>query len=174
MATKKRAASKKAPASDTSPAADGKTSGKTLTYGDPNVTQEEYVVIQAVREFEVAEQTLSIFEEEHKAIFTDYRELIEERNQKREAADKLVRGRDVSCGPWKRYTETIKWDPDELYQRMGRDNFLAIGGTIGTELIYTIDKDKAELAYKAGNIPKTVAETARKATPSFHAPKAKT
>jgi hypothetical protein len=153
MAAKKKAASRKKAPSDAVPA-DAKASGKVLSYGDPNVTQEEWAVIQAVREFEVAEQTLAMYEEEHKAIFSEYRELIEERNQKREAADKMVRGKDVSCGPWKRFTETIKWDPDELYQRLGRNNFLAIGGTIGTELVYSIDKDKAELAYKAGNIPR--------------------
>jgi hypothetical protein len=172
MAQKKRA-SKKAPASDTSTETSS-SSGKTLVYGATNLTQEEFAVVSAVREFEVADQTVAMFEEEHAAIFETYKDLIEERNQKREVADKLVRGRDVSCGPWKRYSESVKYDAFALYQTLGRDKFIEIGGAIGTEMVYSIDKDRAEMAFKTGNIPAHAIEAVRKVTPSFHAPKAKT
>ena len=170
MAQKKKAASKKSPAPDTSTAAPA-SSGKKLIYGDPNVTQAEWAVIQAVREFEVAEHALKLHEEQHKAVFDEYRELIEERNNLREAADKMVRGLDVSCGDWDRYQASVKWDPNALYQAIGRDAFLAIGGGIGTELVYSIDKERAELAMKTGHIPPAAVEVARKVTPSYHAPK---
>lgn len=173
MATKKKAASKKTTASETS-TPQSASSGKRLTYGDPNVTPEEFAVIQAVREFEVAEHAVRIHEEQHKQVFEEYKELLEDRNVKRQSADKMVRALDVSCGEWDRYQASVKWDANALHQVLGRDAFLAIGGSIGTELVYGIDKDRAEIAMKTGQLPQNAIDLARKVTPAYHAPKDKT
>lgn len=148
-------------------------SGATLFYGAHNLTDQQRAVVEAVHEFEVAERTIAMYEEENASVFATYKELIEERNQKRQAADKLVRALDVSCGPWDRYSERVKWDPDALYQGLGKDGFLAIGGSISTETVYKIDKDRVEQAYKAGSIPANVVTAARAVSPSYHAPEVK-
>lgn len=163
MATKKAAKPK------------GPSSGKKLLASDPHLTDQERQVLEAVWQFEIAEKTIQIFEEDpkHKAIMSQYKELLEERDQKLQAADQLVRGLDVSCGPWDRYSESTKYLPTVMYQHLGKAKFLEFGGKISTETIYSVDKGRVEIAIAKGDIDADTAKAIKTVTPSYHTPKLK-
>ncbi len=166
MATKKKAS--KATGS-TNPL-----SGKRLIAADPTLTEPERAVVRTVQDFEVAEKTITLFEEEHADVFGVYKQLIEERNQKLQAAETAVRGLDVSCGPFDRYTESILYDAAILFQHLGsRAKFLEVGGSINTETVYSIDRERVEVAIKTGAIPANVVPAFKKVSSSYHTPKLK-
>jgi hypothetical protein len=149
--------------------------GKTLHPGDPGLTEQEKTVAAAVQRFEEAEKTILLYEQDPKfaPVIKDYKDLLEERDQLLQVAEHMARSLEVSCGPFIRTHVTVKWDANQLYQLLGEQQFLAIGGTKGTETVYTVDKDRADIAMKTGAIPAPVAAAARKESPAYRAPKPK-
>lgn len=162
MATKKKAAAKgPKPAS----------SGKKLLASDPNLTADERAVIQAVKEFETTEKSIALFKQDNGQLMEEYGALLEEREQKRQAADKLVRALDVSYGPWDRYQERTSYNVDALVQLIGKKKFMEIGGTESTAIEYSIDGQKIELAIASKVIPAEIVPDVKTVSPSYHAPK---
>lgn len=149
--------------------------GKTLHPTDPNLTQQERSVLSAVQRFEEAEKTILLFEQDpqYAPVMTAYKQLIEERNQQLQVAEHLVRALEVSCGPFQRTHVTVKHDPEALHTALGRDQFLAVGGSVNTQTVYTVDKERVEIAIKTGAIPAAVVPTFRKETPAYSVPKPK-
>jgi hypothetical protein len=164
MTTKKKASK---------PAATATSQKSTLLPTDPSLTPAEAAAVQAVQEFNTAEKVVALFEQENERVMAEYRALLDEREQKRQEADKLVRGLDVSCGPWKRYTETIRYDESALFQIVGKAKFLEIGGVIGTTSTYSIESSRIELAISTGTIPPATVNEFKKVTPMYRAPKPK-
>jgi len=144
-----------------------------LVATDPRLTDAERAAIKAVEEFRTAEKTIEIFSNDNAALMEEYRQLLEERNQKMEAADVAIRGVDASYGPWDRFTADIRYNPTVLYQHIGQKKFLEIGGIIGTEPTYSIEGERIELAIAKGEIPAAVVPAVKKIIPKFRAPKAK-
>lgn len=144
-----------------------------LNPNDERLTEQERVAVTVADEFRDVEKVLEVFIAENQAVMGTYFELLEERNQKRQAADLAIRQLDVSYGAWDRYTERTNYDVSELYQRIGEKQFLALGGSIGMERVYTMEKERIELAIATKQIPPQVAELITKVVPSYHAPKPK-
>jgi hypothetical protein len=165
MAAKKAASKKKAASAS---------SGKKLLSSDPTLTDQERQALEAVRQFEISEKTIQIFKDDNQQLMAEYDALIEERNQKLEVADQLVRGLDVSCGPWDRYTASVRYNADALFQHLGRTQFLNVGGSINTQTVYDLDKERVEIAIQTGAIPANVVPAFKTESPSYHAPKKKT
>jgi hypothetical protein len=116
--------------------------------------------------------------EEFKADFAPQLEilakLVERYNATREQAEKVVRAAEVRCGPFDAYQVTVKYNAEELYKALGRDGFLAVGGSIGSTATYGLDKGRFEAALTAPGctIPEAVVKVVRKESVVYHVPPA--
>lgn len=118
-----------------------------------------------------ASQQLESFRTLHKKIFQQYMELAENTNQKREAADKAVRAKGVSCGPWEYYQNQEKFNAQALYETLGQSEFLRVGGILQTKTVYDVDKNKINSAIARGEISQDVASVVKTIIQKYHAPK---
>ena len=123
-----------------------------------------------VGEFIDAEDALREFKEEHAPLFDQLRELTERYNAALEQAEQVCRAREVSCGPIDLYQYTTKYDATALYNAVGRDQFLALGGQLSTVTEYSVDKGRLEAAIAQNKIAADVVPQIRKETPNFHKP----
>lgn len=130
--------------------------------------------IEEVREFMEAEQMLRSFMEQNAGIFQRYEELAGQYNQRRQAADKIIRAKDVSCGPWIRYSQQVKIDWKALYDYLegDKDKFMSIGGKIGRITQYTGDAKELEVRITAGEIPEDDTAHFRTISPRYKWPNA--
>jgi hypothetical protein len=124
-----------------------------------------------VGQFVNADERVKAFKEVHADLFGEYQQLVNERNTLWQQADQAVRSQAVSCGPWDRYSETVKYDADALYEAVGRDEFLRLGGTIKTVQQRNIDRDHIKVRIEAGELNAEVVDRVRKVTGTYHAPK---
>lgn len=92
-------------------------------------------------------------------------------NQKLEAAALACRNQDVSCGPFELYQHSVKYNSQQLYDLIGEERFLLVGGTKNTKTVYDVDKARLEMAIDQGKIPSDVVEAIRTINPSYHSPK---
>lgn len=103
--------------------------------------------------------------------FFDYlNALTEEYNTAWEAAEKAVKSRGVSCGDFVLYQFATKYKPDLLFQAMGHDRFLAVGGVVATKTVYDVDKTRVDSAIASGAIPPAVAAEVRVQEARYHKP----
>lgn len=126
--------------------------------------------IPEVVAFEEAKLKLQRFREAYQDMFAMLEPLVEEYNDKLEAASKAVSARRVSCGDFSKISETVTYDADKLFELVGHDKFLTIGA-IATKQVFTIDKKRVELAIQAGSIGPDVVDEVRKITPRYSKPK---
>jgi hypothetical protein len=123
-----------------------------------------------VEEVLVTFEAMKAFKEAHKAIFETFGALAEKYNTAVENAEKVVRAKAVSCGPFDLYQFTVKYDAQKLHDEIGREDFLKVGGKIETSTIYTVDKATIEMSIARQAIPPEVAEAIVKNSPSYHKP----
>ena len=127
--------------------------------------------IPEVREYLETVETIEVFRREHKKVFEQYDELIEQHNQRLEAADKTVRAREISSGPFVRTREQPIYDAKAFYDAVGQDKFLNHGGRINTVVQYEIDKEKVGRDIAAGKIDPHVVDIFRTLRPYYKTPK---
>jgi len=127
--------------------------------------------IPEVAEYIQAREALDGFIEEQKEVFDIYSELVEHVNDSMQRADKAVRSKSVSCGPWDKYQLQTKYDAKALYEALGRDDFLRAGGKLNTITEYGVDKAKVDAAITRGDIPQEVAQDVKKISPRYKTPK---
>lgn len=127
--------------------------------------------VPEVQEFLGAAGRLEAFRQEHAQIFEQFDKLAEEYNQKLEVADQTVRGEGIACGPFDLYQYNTKYHPKVLYDLVGHEKFLKVGGSTHTETVYEVDKTKVEMAIEQGVIPSDAVDAVRTVTPVFHTPK---
>jgi hypothetical protein len=126
--------------------------------------------IPEVIEFIDARDTIEEFKQAHAEVFAKLASLTERYNTSLQQADKACRQREVSCGPFNLYQFTTKYSAEALFNAVGRDIFLEVGGTIQTVAAYDIDKGRLEAAIAQNKITKDVVAKVRKETPNFHKP----
>lgn len=126
--------------------------------------------IPEVVEFIDANDAIQAFKESHPDVFREYSELVDRYNTALENADKVVRARQVSSGPFDLYSVATKYDAEALYNAVGRDKFLEVGGKLETKTEYTLDKGRLEAAAAQRKIGPDVIEQVRKETPNYHKP----
>lgn len=127
--------------------------------------------IPEVADFLAAFGRLEAFRTEHADLMKQLEELAVDYNQKLEAAALKCRNADVSCGPFDLYQHSVKYSAQQLYDLIGEERFLLVGGTKNTKTVYDIDKPRLEMAIDQGKIPSDVVEAVRTVSPSYHAPK---
>lgn len=127
--------------------------------------------IPEVVEFISAKDTLEAFKDSHVEVFEEWAGLVEKYNTAMQNADKAVRAREVTCGPWVCAHFTTKYDAETLYNHLGRDKFLEVGGRIEAKTVYEVDKGRIEASIAQGKIANDTVDSIRKISPTYHAPK---
>jgi hypothetical protein len=90
---------------------------------------------------------------EHAEVFERYRVLVEKYNAELELAEKIVRARGVSSGPFVNTSVSLLYDAKTLCNMLGREVFRSVGGTITTRQVYEVDRDELERAIARGLVP---------------------
>jgi|HigsolmetaAR202D_1030399.scaffolds.fasta_scaffold01372_4 hypothetical protein len=126
--------------------------------------------IPEVMHFLAVKKQIDDLKEGYPEVFERLRQLQQDYNQALEAAEKAVRGRQVSCGPFHLYQWQTSLDAEKLYEELGRDEFLKVGGKIQTVTTYDLDKNKFEAHVTAGTIPKEVVDVVKKVSPRYKKP----
>lgn len=118
-----------------------------------------------VVEFVAADQALGEFirdfETEYPGILDSMRQLAEERNAALELADKAVRARHVACGPFQVHQKVTKYDAEALFDAVGKERFLALGGSITEKPVYDVDGKRLEAAIAMKKLPLEIVEAVR-------------
>jgi hypothetical protein len=132
-----------------------------------NVNAEE---IPEVGAFLEVRDRLRAFRDANKDFFEYLDALGEEYNSKLEVAEKVVRGRMVSCSDFHLYQLGKKFNAELLYQSLGQVKFLEVGGIVATKTSYELDKTRFQSALAANQIPAPLMEVAVKDDPKYHMP----
>ena len=117
------------------------------------------------------EQELTALKADYPDVFAQYKDLADRYNAALDAADKAVRAKKVSCGPFDNFTSTPSFDPEKMYEELGVELFLQCGGSTKKKTVYEVDKHKVEAAIATGQIPVECAKEFRTVKRSFHKPK---
>lgn len=136
------------------------------------IVTKEPEAIPEVMEFLDAKAALEEFKAEHPKVFEELGHLVDRYNTTREQAEKAARAAEVKCGPFDAYQVTVKYDANALYNAIGRDLFLQVGGTISQKTVYDVDKGRLEAAITSPNTKLTdeVVKSVRKETVVYHVP----
>ena len=126
--------------------------------------------IREVSAFVEAQEALKEFKNKHSGIFTEFEELVNEYNQKLESAEKMVRQQGVSCGPFECYQWQTKYDAKILYDALGRERFLQVGGILSTQTVYDVDKLRVSASINSGQIPEEIVGSFKTDSPRYHKP----
>lgn len=126
--------------------------------------------IQEVADFLEADQELEDFIEQHRDVWQRVRELAEQRNTKLEAAASVVRGQNVTCGPFVKLSETLKVDAEKFFEEVGDQNFSNLGGYTETVVTYKVDRERFKAAVARNDIPKEIVDACTKVELRYKAP----
>lgn len=126
--------------------------------------------VPEVAHFIAVKQKIDALKDSYPEVFRMLDSLTDEYNTALEAADKAVRGKKISCGPFDLYQFQKSYDADKLYEELGREKFFAVGGIERTVKVLEVDKAKIEAAIASNAIPKQVADIAVTESPRFKKP----
>jgi hypothetical protein len=126
--------------------------------------------IPEVAAFEDVKQRFEQFKADNPQFFEYLQAIAEEYNDKLQAADKAVRAQKVSCGDFLLKTSQTRYYPEDLYNAVGREEFLELGGKLSTRTVYEVDKKRLDAAITAGRVPEDLIPDVRKVTPVFKKP----
>ncbi len=126
--------------------------------------------IPEVMEFMAAQQAIEEFKDAHRNVFEVLETLVERYNTTLEQADKACRGQRITSGPFDLYQVTTKYNAEALYNAIGREEFLKLGGSVGTKATYDVDKGKLEAAIAQNKIDPNIVQSIRIETPNYHKP----
>jgi coenzyme F420-reducing hydrogenase beta subunit len=119
-----------------------------------------------------AKAALEEFKADNAAVFEQFAHLVDRYNSELEQAEKAVRQQEVKCGPFDAYQVSVKYDPEALYDAVGRELFLQVGGAISNTTTYAIDKGRFDAAVTMPNskIKDEVVSLVRKEIVNYHMP----
>lgn len=121
--------------------------------------------------FEESDRMLRQFEIKYQKFMEEYRARVADWNATREAADKIVRAKKISCGKWQRFSEETRFDYAAMYDTLGRERYLELGNTLSTITTYGGDNDRMKGIIAKGEIADDVAATFTTVIGKYHAPK---
>jgi len=127
--------------------------------------------IPEVAEYMQAQAELDAFAEQLGQHMEHLKALVAARNTKLQSADKAVRSRGVSCGPWNIFQTQTSYDAKSLLDATSRETFLQVGGSFATVQTLSLDKSRLKVAIDSGILKKEVVESVRTVTPKYKAPK---
>jgi hypothetical protein len=104
-------------------------------------------------------------------VFRQFDDLVEQHNTALEAAEKVVRLKGISCGPFDNYSTKINNDADKMYEELGEELFLQCGGSVSKKTVYAVDKNRVEAAIASGKIPQECLAEFQTTARTYHIPK---
>ncbi len=110
------------------------------------------------------------FQQDNPEFFQYLHQFEEELNTARQAADKAVRARGVSCGSWHKYQEVDKPNPDVAYQIHGHEKFLTLGGSLETVTKKKLEKRRYMSNVAAGVVTPDEKAAVVKVEHRYHSP----
>lgn len=137
---------------------------------DPNLSDLEKAAVRAARDFDDAEKVIDMFKIENSAVLKIYQELLDDREQKRQVADAAIRATGKSISQWDAFSENKRYYPEKLYEAVGREAFLKMGGKISTVQQYEIEGQAIDLAISKKEIPEALAAEVKKVTLKYRSP----
>lgn len=121
----------------------------------------ERVAITSISEVQLAmdlKMEIDALKGEHPEVFLRLADLIDRYNTAVDDADKVVRAKGVSCGPFTNSGNAVKYNPDKMYDELGEELFLKAGGSVASVPVYTVNKETLEAAIQSGEIPEESVE----------------
>jgi hypothetical protein len=123
--------------------------------------------VPEVMEFLDAKAELESFCAQNSRVMQQYAALCEQYNTTREAADQKVRQLNVECGPFEQLTPQVKIHAEQLFNSIGRAEFIKAGGVVGTKSTYDMDKKTFEAALARGAIPPELEAVVKETIPKY-------
>lgn len=127
--------------------------------------------IKQVKAFQEIETRIMNFKSLHSEIFQQFAYLLDEYNDALTEADREVRALGVSCAPFVICGETTKIDAQKLYDELGEEAFLKVGGVIEIQRIHSIEKNTFETMANDKSIPQEVVDSCRSQSLRYTTPK---
>lgn len=118
-----------------------------------------------------ARERLEAFKARHPELWEELSTLTEEYNAARDGADRVVRDRNIEAPGFQKISVTTAYDADALYESLGPEEFLRVGGTSESVRKFSVDKKRIEAAIATGQIDEKTVARVRKITPRYHTPK---
>lgn len=100
--------------------------------------------IPEVQAYLRAVEKLEEWKKTYAGAYEELKEIQDLYNSTLEAADKSVRAREVSAGPFKLLNYSTSFNANALYDAVGREDFLRLGGSVQTVQQYDVDKKQFE------------------------------
>jgi hypothetical protein len=126
--------------------------------------------IPEVAAFEEVKQRMQQVRDTNAEFFAGFEALAEEYNEKLNAAVRATKSREVSCGDFILYQFGTGYDWEVLYQSLGHQGFLDVGGKVSQIASYDGNKQRFEAAHKSGQVSDEVYNRVVKKTPRFRKP----
>lgn len=126
--------------------------------------------VPEVQHFMEVQSKIERLKEAYPEVFEKLGELAADYNQALEAADKVLRAKKASCGPFTLSSVAVTYDAEKLHEELGRAEFLKVGGQIKTVTKYDVDKAKFEAHSTSGIVPNEVIESVRTVSPRYKKP----
>ena len=117
-----------------------------------------------------AKAFLAQFIQTNSQLIEQLRQLTEQYNQTREAAEKAVRARGVACGEFDLYQQRFSVDGEKLLNAVGREAFIAMGGSIKKKSDASIGYKQAQMALARNQIDHALYDEIVKITDVYHVP----
>lgn len=116
-------------------------------------------------------QELDALRVDHPEVFMKYTDLVERYNAAIEVAEKVVRTKELSCGPFDNYAVRTTYDPQKMFDELGEELFLECGGKSKTVTVLEVDAKAVEAAIAKRLIPEDSVDEFMNVQRSYHAPK---
>lgn len=126
--------------------------------------------IPEVAAFEEVKHRMQQVRETNAKFFAEFDTLAEEYNEKLNAAIRATKSREASCGDFILYQFSTRYNWEVLYQSLGHQGFLDVGGKVSQIASYDGNKQRFEAAHKSGQISDEIYNHVVKKTPCFRKP----
>ena len=127
--------------------------------------------IPEVLQYQEAKGRLENWKSTYPGAYEELKEILELVNTTGENAEKVVRAREVTCGPFTLKHYTMNTDANALYDAVGQEDFQKFGGSIQTVRQYDVDKKVFEALVVQKKIHPDVVEKVVTYSPAFTVPK---
>jgi hypothetical protein len=126
--------------------------------------------VPEVQEVQDIKLEIDALKGEHPEVFMRLAELIDRYNMAVDAAEKVIRGRGISCGPFQNISTTVKYDAEKMFDELGSEMFFEAGGKTEKKTVYSVDREKVETAINTGKIPEDCVAHFRTVSRSYKKP----
>lgn len=137
----------------------------------PKIVSVDPSTIREVQDHLVAKEKLDSLRTTYPGIFEEFEEIVNEYNATLESAAQAVRSRQVTCGPFEILNFKATYNAQALYDAVGRDEFLRLGGSEQTIKQYDVDKKVFDSFVSQGQVPANVESAVITVGPAYKAPK---